>query len=156
VKDYTQPDPATGRYAKIVLAHTGFGRLTAPNAEMIDFTHAPSSPLVAKRGTTERIPVHISKLYEAREQAPNILFDIFWNDVGERYVKDISLMDGLTQFITDHPDAVIFGTDTVKPVRPEQYYQAFTTLLPYFMRLANDTTAHELLWKLLRGNFDDT
>src|SRR5262249_55578759 len=95
---------------------------------------------------------------------PHIQFDISWNDVGERYVNNIDLMDGLTKFRVDHPDAVIFGTDTVKPVRPQQYLQAFTTLLPYFMRVAHHagghigspTAAHDQLWTLLRGNFDAT
>jgi hypothetical protein len=156
VKPYSQPAPGSSTYAKIVLAHTGFGRLTKPDAAPIAFTHDANSPLVTKRGSTETMPVHIAKLYWAREQAPNIQFDISWNDVGERYVKNIDMMDGLTRFAEDHPDAVLFGTDTVKPVRPQQYLQAFTTLLPYFMRLANKPAAHELLWRLLRGNFDDT
>ena len=146
--------------ARIILAHTGFGRLTKPDATVVPFTHAQTSPLVAKRGTTEHLPVHIARLYKAKELAPNVRFDISWNDVGERYVNEPGLLKHIADFIVDYPDAVVFGTDTVKPVNKAQYQQAFHSLYPLYMQLARRTDAQgnnigrPLLWKLLRGNLE--
>jgi hypothetical protein len=91
----------------------------------------------------------------ARQVAPRVRFDISWNDVGERYVKEPALLKHLVKFIQDNPDAVLFGTDTVKPVNKAQYQQAFHTLYPLYMELARGPNGKDLLWNLLRGNYDE-
>jgi hypothetical protein len=150
------------RDVQFILAHTGFGRLTKPQAKayqpkppgahLSDFDKWITDPANEQY---QKIPEHIARLYMARQVAPRVRFDISWNDVGERYVNEPALLKHLVKFIQDNPDAVLFGTDTVKPVNKAQYQQAFHTLYPLYMELARGPNGKDLLWKLLRGNYDE-
>src|SRR5262249_29623248 len=122
--------------AQLILAHTGFGRMTtpevnpyrsgAPNSAFDKWINDPAN------ARYRSMPEHIARMYMARDVAPNVRFDISWNDVGERYVKEPALLKSLVQFIEANPDSVLFGTDTVKPVNRAQYQQAFNSLHPLY------------------------
>ncbi|WP_088348846.1 MULTISPECIES: hypothetical protein [Rhodomicrobium] len=157
--------------ANIVLAHTGIGRYVRPDSTAISATEmiGPDGHKVAagnlvpsafaakngvRYGTT--VPMHILKMEQALAKAPHVKFDISWNDVGEAFVTDPALFEGLIRFIQRHPDAVTFGSDTVKPVNKGQYRQAFNTLLPLLGELAQRPGGRELVWKVMRGNYVDT
>ncbi len=125
--------------ANIVLAHTGLGRYVRPGEGMVTLSD----------GT--QVPAHIGRIFDAKERAPNVKFDISWNDVGEAFVMDDAMSDGLTAFARRYPDSIIFGSDTVKPDNAPQYRQASTTLMPFFEKLAVQDPA--ALRQILRDNY---
>jgi len=114
--------------ANIVLAHTGFGRFVRPDETLISHK--------LPDGAVLQVPRHIAHLYQAKAVAPDIKFDISWNDVGEAFVMNPNMLDGLMDFMARHPDSVFFGSDTVKPGSQPLYRQASTTLMPLFLNMA--------------------
>ncbi|MGN6652393.1 hypothetical protein, partial [Trinickia sp.] len=158
--------------ANIVLAHTGIGRFARPDDAMtkIEVSTRPS-PLAAKHGLaglldrgkarlgisapareTIEVPEHIAKLYEAVERAPNVRFDISWNDVGEAYMSNPKMRQALVDFIVRYPDKVLFGSDTVKPVNGGQYNQALTLIAPLIADIARRDP--EAAYAVVRGNYE--
>ncbi len=140
---YGPSEPGGTDGANVVLAHTGIGRFVRPDQTMVDFT--------LPGGQTIRVPEHIARMEQALHDAPHVKFDISWNDVGEAFVKDPDMFQGLMGFIERHPDAIIFGSDTVKPVHQAQYRQASSTLMPFFAELARRDPG--LLRNILRDNY---
>lgn len=117
----------------------------------------PPIPTRTQSGGTQRVetievPEHIAKLYEAVKRAPNVRFDISWNDVGEAYMADPKMRKGLVDFIVRYPDKVLFGSDTVKPVNAGQYNQALSLLTPLIADVARRDP--EAAYKLVRGNYE--
>ncbi|MCH8504089.1 MAG: DUF4781 domain-containing protein [Ectothiorhodospiraceae bacterium] len=134
--------------ANIVLAHTGIGRYVRPDTTMVSRqVMDPDGFLV-----TRQMPKHIARMEDVLDAAPHVRFDISWNDVGEIYAGDPAMRQGLLDFIARHPTAVLFGSDTVKPVNGGQYRQAFTTLRPFLAELG--VRSPEALWGVLRGNYE--
>ncbi|HWP19229.1 MAG TPA: hypothetical protein VNO84_08875 [Burkholderiaceae bacterium] len=143
--------------ANIVLAHTGIGRLVRPDTatQTVTITRNLVNPDGTRRQAREtvEVPHHMARIYEAMERAPHVKFDISWNDVAEAYMNDPGMRRELVEFIVRHPDRILFGSDTVKPVNPGHYHQALTTYLPLFADVAmRDPDA---LWMVLRGNYED-
>jgi predicted TIM-barrel fold metal-dependent hydrolase len=165
---------AVGQFpnANIVLAHTGIGRFARPDDALTKIeVSARPSPLPAKHGLsglldrgkaklglgapateTIEVPEHIAKLYEAVQRAPNVRFDISWNDVGEAYMSNPKMREALVDFIVRHPDKVLFGSDTVKPVNAGQYNQALTLIAPLIADVARRDP--EAAYALVRGNYE--
>ncbi|WP_206956883.1 amidohydrolase family protein [Trinickia acidisoli] len=106
----------------------------------------------AQTTETIEVPEHIARLYEAVKRAPNVKFDVSWNDVGEAYMSDPQMRKGLVDFIVRYPDKVLFGSDSVKPVNEGQYNQALTLLSPLIADVARRDP--EAAFKLLRGNYE--
>jgi SH3 domain-containing protein/LysM domain-containing protein len=133
--------------ANIILAHTGLGRFVRPDDTPV--TAAWKRP----DGSVFELeaPRHIVMMEEMLAANPHVKFDISWNDVGEAYVTNPKLRQGLVDFILRHPDAVLWGSDTVKPVNKPHYNQAFVTALPLLADVARVDS--EAAWNLLRGNY---
>ncbi|MED5622312.1 LWXIA domain-containing protein [Ideonella sp. BN130291] len=128
---------------RLVLAHTGIGRYFRPNAEPGTFR---------VNGEDRVVPEHVARLYTALERAPNTHFDISWNDVGEAYVFDPRMGDALVNFIVEHPDRVLYGSDSVKPPNQAFYEHNRTTLEPLLNRLEQRSPL--AAWLLERGNYE--
>ncbi|HEX6706134.1 MAG TPA: hypothetical protein VF169_15335 [Albitalea sp.] len=138
------------RGTKIVLAHTGIGRLVRPDNAA--FADAPGTEAPLDAATVGPGPVHIELMKEFAAASDNVYFDVSWNDVAEVLAGDPSLRDAVVDFIVQNPDRVLYGSDTVKPVNPAQYLQSLHTLAPLLAEVA--ARSPEAAWKLLRGNYE--
>ncbi len=133
--------------ASIILDHAGGGRYVNYDLRLVD-----TPDWLADAGYGDKISTQILKMEEVKRAAPGAKFDISWNDNGIQFATNTSLRRGLIQFIRRHPEDVIFGTDTVKPVNRSQYLQNLTTLTEFFVELASND--RELGLNLLRRNFE--
>jgi hypothetical protein len=86
------------------------------------------------------------------DRAPNVHFDISWNDVGEAYVFNPRMGDALVDFVIEHPDRVLYGSDSVKPPNGAFYHHNKTVLEPLLDRI--DERSPLAAWLLERGNYE--
>lgn len=152
---YTMFDPlldlvspfAQSSDSSVILDHAGGGRYVN-----YDPTPMTVPDWLADAGYGDTIPHQILKMEEARHRAPGVKFDISWNDNGIQFTTNGDLRAGLIRFMQRHPDAVLFGTDTVKPVNRSQYLQNLTTLTDFFIELG--AVDRQLALNALRHNFE--
>ena len=133
--------------SSVIWAHAGGGRFAN-----YDPTLKGIPAWLADAGYGAQVPHQILKMEEARRLAPGLKFDISWNDNGVQFATNQDLRRGLMKFMLRHPDAVLFGTDTVKPVNRSQYLQNLTTLTDFFVELAAMDRGVAL--NVLRRNFE--
>jgi hypothetical protein len=133
--------------ANVTLAHTGIGRFVRPDTRVTQMTVD-----VGGKPTTLEVTEHMAMVYRALEKAPNLTFDISWNDVAQAYINDPDMRRSLVDFAVLFKDRIFFGNDTVGPSSPAVYNQTLTTYLPLFKDIA--LRSPEALWSLVRGNYE--
>jgi Amidohydrolase len=121
----------------IIWAHVGLGRIVHPvrvsaeaaerNAEQVEIVEAM---------VTDRALAHVS-------------FDISWDEVAKYAVATPESITRVAGMLNKYPDRFLFGTDTVAPAGPAQYYAVFDMWAPIWRLLTPDASL-----KVRKGNYE--
>jgi hypothetical protein len=121
----------------IIWAHVGLGRIVHPvrvsaeaaerNAEQVEIVEAM---------VTDRALAHVS-------------FDISWDEVAKYAVATPESITRVAGMLNKYPDRFLFGTDTVAPAGPAQYYAVFDMWAPIWRLLTPDASL-----KVRMGNYE--
>jgi len=122
--------------ASIIWAHVGLGRVV--------------HPVQASAETAERSPAQV-EIVEAMVNDPalrHVSFDISWDEVAKYAVRTPESISRVAAMLNKYPDRFLFGTDTVAPAGPQQYYAIFDMWAPVFRLLTPDASL-----KVRKGNY---
>jgi len=114
----------------IIWAHVGLGRIVQP---------VQSSAAVA---AAERSPGHMA-IIEAILADPalsHVYFDISWDEVAKYAVASPEATVRTASVINRFPDRVLFGTDTVAPAGPQQYFAVYDMYAPVWRALTPEAS----------------
>jgi hypothetical protein len=122
--------------ASVIWAHVGLGRIV--------------HPVQASAETAERSPAQV-EIVEAMLNDPalrHVSFDISWDEVAKYAVATPESISRVAAMLNKYPDRFLFGTDTVAPAGPQQYYAVFEMWAPVFRLLTPDASL-----KVRKGNY---
>jgi hypothetical protein len=124
----------------VIWAHVGLGRIVHP---------VQSS---AAAGAAERSPAHIA-IVESILTDPalsHVHFDISWDEVAKYAVASPESIARVASVLNRFPDRVLFGTDTVAPGGPAQYYGVYDIYAPVWKALTPEASEKVRLGNYLR------
>jgi hypothetical protein len=114
----------------IIWAHAGLGRVVHP----VQSTGSASA--------AERSPAHVGVL-EAILTDPSLAhvkFDISWDEVAKYVVATPEATARTAALINRFPDRFLFGTDTVAPAGPQQYFGVYDMYAPLWKALTPEAS----------------
>jgi hypothetical protein len=111
----------------IIWAHTGLGRVIQPVERHVDMLRSILADPAYK----------------------NLCFDISWDEVAKYAVSSPDAAKRTAELLNQYPDRFLFGTDTVAPAAPQNYYAVFDTWKPVF-----DQLTPEARDKILKRNYE--
>ena len=106
--------------ATVIWAHLGLGRVVHP--------YQPA----AGAAPGERPPNHLDLVARllAREELPNLHFDISWSEVAKYVVATPESTQATADLINRHPTRFLFGTDSLAPQDAEGYMSVYESYRP--------------------------
>jgi predicted TIM-barrel fold metal-dependent hydrolase len=122
----------------IIWAHTGLGRIVHP---------VQSSAAVA----AERSPGHLG-IIESMLTDPelaHVSFDISWDEVAKYVVSSPEATARTATILNKFPDRFLFGSDTVAPAGPPQYFAVYEMYAPLWKALTPEASQ-----KVRLGNYE--
>ena len=122
--------------ATIIWAHVGLGRVVSP---------------VQGPVTTERHPAQL-EIVEAMLTDPelaHVSFDISWDEVAKYAVASPESTARTVAILNRYPDRFLFGTDTVAPAGPPQYFSVYEMYAPVWKGLTPEASR-----KVRLGNYE--
>ena len=81
-------------------------------------------------------------------QLSHVNFDISWDEVAKYTVSSPETIQRVAAALNKYPDRFLFGTDTVAPASPEQYFAVFDIWTPIWRLLTPDASE-----KVRKGNY---
>lgn len=114
----------------IIWAHVGLGRIVHP---------VQVSAAVA---AAERSPGHMA-IVEGILSDPalsHVYFDISWDEVAKYAVATPEATARVASLLNRFPDRVLFGTDTVAPAGPQQYFAVYDMYAPVWRALTPEAS----------------
>jgi hypothetical protein len=123
--------------ATIIWAHVGLGRIV--------------HPVQASAEAAERSPNHM-EIVEAMLTDPalaHVNFDISWDEVAKYAVASPQSVSRVSTILNKYPDRFLFGTDTVAPAGPPQYFSTYEMYAPVWKALTPETSR-----KVRIGNYE--
>jgi hypothetical protein len=124
--------------ASIIWAHVGLGRVVHP---------VQTSPAAA----AERSPGHLG-IVESMLTDPDLAhvsFDISWDEVAKYVVSSPEATARTAAILNRFPDRFLFGSDTVAPAGPPQYFGVLDMYTPLWKALTPETSK-----KVRLGNYE--
>jgi len=114
--------------ATIIWAHVGLGRVVRP---------VEASAAVA---AAERSPGHLGIVEQmlGDPTLAHVSFDISWDEVAKYAVATPESTARTAALLNRFPERFLFGTDTVAPAGPEQYFGVFEMYEPVWRALTPD------------------
>ena len=123
--------------AAIIWAHIGLGRIVHPvQTSAAAAERAPTQLQIVERLLADPALVHVS-------------FDISWDEVAKYAVASPQSIARVADVLNRHPDRFLFGTDSVAPASPAQYYQVFDMWAPVWRLLSSQASD-----KIRTGNYE--
>jgi len=125
--------------ATIIWAHVGLGRVVHP----VQTSAAVSA--------AERSPTHM-EIVEGMLSDPalaHLSFDISWDEVAKYAVSSREVTARVATVLNRYPDRFLFGTDTVAPAGPPQYFSVYEMYEPVWKALTPETSR-----KVRLGNYE--
>jgi predicted TIM-barrel fold metal-dependent hydrolase len=121
----------------IIWAHVGLGRVVHP---------VRVSEEAAQRNPTQ---FDIVETILNDPELNHVSFDISWDEVAKYAVASTASISRVVTMLNRYPDRFLFGTDTVAPASPEQYYAVFEMWEPIWKQLTKDASL-----KVRKGNYE--
>jgi predicted TIM-barrel fold metal-dependent hydrolase len=121
----------------IIWAHVGLGRVVHP---------VRVSEEAAQRNPTQ---FDIVETILNDPELNHVSFDISWDEVAKYAVASTASISRVVTMLNRYPDRFLFGTDTVAPASPEQYYAVFEMWEPVWKQLTKDASL-----KVRKGNYE--
>jgi hypothetical protein len=129
----TQTKELFKRHSKttIIWAHTGLGRIVAPNGE------------------------HIKNLEDILKDSSfnHVYFDISWDEVAKYILATEEITKRVAKLFEKYPDRFLFGTDEVAPDSQEKYLRVYRQYDPLWKVLSKET-AEKIKMKNYEKLFD--
>jgi hypothetical protein len=125
--------------ASIIWAHVGLGRVVHP----VQSTEAAPA--------AERSPAHLGIIETILSDASlaHVSFDISWDEVAKYVVRTPETVARTAALINRFPDRFLFGSDTVAPSGPKQYFGVYDMYAPLWKALTPEAS------RLVRlGNYE--
>ena len=108
-------------------------------------------PVQASAAAAERAPTQL-QIVERLLSDPalaHVSFDISWDEVAKYAVASPQSIARVTDVLNRYPDRFLFGTDSVAPASPAQYYQVFEMWAPVWRLLSPQASE-----KIRTGNYE--
>ncbi|MGH9220367.1 MAG: amidohydrolase family protein, partial [Vicinamibacterales bacterium] len=123
--------------AAIIWAHIGLGRIVHPvQTSAAAAERAPTQLAIVERLLSDPALAHVS-------------FDISWDEVAKYAVASPQSIARVADVLNRYPDRFLFGTDSVAPESPAQYYQVFEMWAPVWRLLSPQASE-----KIRTGNYE--
>jgi hypothetical protein len=123
--------------AAIIWAHIGLGRIVHPvQTSAAAAERAPTQLQIVERLLSDPALAHVS-------------FDISWDEVAKYAVASPQSIARVADVLNRYPDRFLFGTDSVAPASPAQYYQVFEMWAPVWRLLSPQASE-----KIRTGNYE--
>ena len=123
----------------VIWAHMGLGRVVSP-------VHAQASAETAERGINQ---VEIVESIVNEPRLAHVYFDISWSEVAKYAVRDDTSIERTADFLNEHPDRFLFGTDNVAPTSQEKHLEVYRMWDPIWSRLDPEVSR-----KIRTGNYE--
>jgi len=123
--------------SSIIWAHVGLGRVV--------------HPVQTSSAATERSPAHLA-IVESMLTDPalaHVSFDISWDEVAKYVVASPEATARTAAILNRFPDRFLFGSDTVAPAGPPQYFAVYDMYAPLWRALTPEASQ-----KVRLGNYD--
>jgi hypothetical protein len=121
----------------IIWAHVGLGRIV--------------HPVRVSAEAAERHPAHVG-IVETMLTDPalrHVSFDISWDEVAKYAIATPASIQRVAGMLNKYPDRFLFGTDTVAPAGPAQYFAVFDMWAPIWRLLTPEASL-----KVRKGNYE--